>query len=178
MAIRRNVFLDAGGFDERLYPNEENELLDRISRSGLKLLHIPAMAVHRSQRVSFKAFVRQMFSYGRGRAQQTILAGPPYSLSSFIPLTFFLYVIFLPLLPSAVLCKLPLLLYLALDATATGVVLYHQRKVFLLLLLTIFPVMHLSNGLGLLCGFIGGKPKSISSGDVVIRKIKEFTHSS
>lgn len=173
IAIRRDIFLETGGFDERLYPNEENELLDRISASGHKLMHIPGMAVQRSQRVSLKAFARQMFTYGRGRAQQTLLAGPR-SLTSFIPLAFILYLALLPLLPSSLTWKLPLLLYVAFDAIATWVVLASSKKAFHAMLLIVFPLMHCCNGLGLLFGFIGGKPKSSTVGGVTVRRIVDF----
>ena len=79
LAMRRSVFLEAGGFDERLYPNEENELLNRVVARGMKLVHAPAMAIRRSQRRTLRLFTRQMFSYGRGRAQQTLISGPDFS---------------------------------------------------------------------------------------------------
>ena len=65
LAIRRNVFIETSGFDDRLYPNEENELLDRIISRGMKLVHAPGMAVQRSQRRTLRLFIRQMFAYGR-----------------------------------------------------------------------------------------------------------------
>ena len=67
LSFRRARFLALGGFDERLYPNEENELLERISRDGGRLIHDPELAVFRSQRPTFRAFCRQLYGYGRGR---------------------------------------------------------------------------------------------------------------
>lgn len=173
MAIQRNVFLNAKGFDERLYPNEENELLNRIGASGHKLMHIPAMAVLRSQRKSLKAFVRQMFSYGRGRGQQTVITRS-CPLTSFIPLVFVLYLALFPLFPPDLIWKLPLVLYSLLDVIATTMVLLTKRKMFFLFLIAIFPLMHLSNGIGLLWGLIGGKRKSDPDGKITIRIAKRF----
>ncbi len=85
LAIRREAFLSCGGFDERLYPNEENEFLDRLSKGGGKILHDPELIVERSQRPTLAAFARQMFRYGQGRGRQTRI--PPWisPLSLFSP---------------------------------------------------------------------------------------------
>jgi succinoglycan biosynthesis protein ExoA len=173
LAFRRDLFLSAGGFDERLYPNEENELLDRIAASGGKLVHIPAMGVLRSQRSSLAAFVRQMFAYGRGRAQQTLLAGPRSPIS-FMPLLFALYLLMLPLLPSAPLWKLPLIAYAALAIISACAAMITSGRLETALVLCVFPVMHCCNGIGLLYGFLGGKPQPPSSADVKIRRVKSF----
>jgi GT2 family glycosyltransferase len=156
LAMRREVFLAFGGLDERLYPNEENELLDRIQAGGLKLLHVPRMAIRRSQRRTLRLFIRQMYSYGRGRAQQTLIAGPG-TIIGFAPLLFLCYLALLPILPFAYLRLIPLALYLALDiiTTLTAVMTYRSASSFFLFFL--FPLMHISNGFGLLTGLLGGK---------------------
>lgn len=173
MAVRRNVFLTSGGFDERLYPNEENEFLDRISSSGHKLVHIPDMAVMRSQRTSLAAFLRQMFSYGRGRAQQSLITRPR-SFMSFMPLIFLVYIAFLPLFPAGILWKLPLIAYIALDLIFTVMTLLNTGKAQALFLFALFPLMHCANGAGLLYGFLKGKPEKKSSSEVTIKRVKEF----
>jgi glycosyltransferase involved in cell wall biosynthesis len=176
LAFRRELFLEADGFDERLYPNEENELLDRIAASGHDLLHDPAMAVERSQRPTLTAFMRQMFGYGRGRAQQTLLAGPG-SLVSFAPLLFVLYLLLLPLLsllPGAPLWGIPLLAYAILVAVFSLGGAVTRGRLENLLLLFLFPLMHCCNGAGLLWGFAGGKPVRARDGRVAVRRVKGF----
>lgn len=177
LAFRRESFLAAGGFDERLYPNEENELLDRINAAGHRLLHDPALAVERSQRPTLAAFMRQMRSYGRGRAQQTLLAGPR-SLVSFAPLFFVCYLLALPLLPAGTVRFLPLLVYLILAALfSVGAVIASARLESVLVLL-LYPVMHVCNGIGLLSGFMGGRPIGNKSGEVQVKLVKAFDQSS
>lgn len=173
MAVRRYVFLAAGGFDERLYPNEENELLDRIVSLGHKLVHVPTMGVMRSQRASLAAFVRQMFSYGRGRAQQTLIARPR-SFMSFMPLIFLIYLALLPLLPANMLWKLPLITYIALDLIFTVATMFNTGRPEALFLFALYPLMHCANGAGLLYGFLKGKPATKSGGEVAIRRVKDF----
>jgi GT2 family glycosyltransferase len=153
LAIRRDAFLAAGGLDERLYPNEENELLDRLLKQGGKLLHDPALSVERSQRKSLFNFIRQMFRYGRGRAEQTRIAGLQ-GLMPFVPLFFVLYLLSLPLVAAAF-WFLPLLVY---GTVCIGSALYlavKSREPFIVPLATIlFPLLHGSNGVGLLAGFL------------------------
>lgn len=176
LAIRRSVFMESGGLDERLYPNEENELLDRIQASGHKLLHAPDMAIHRSQRRTIRQFIRQMFSYGRGRAQQTLIAGSG-SPVGFIPLLFVLYLALLPFVTASPLLFAPLWLYGTLDAVFTATAIASSGSVAAAALLALFPLMHVSNGLGLLYGLIRGKNGRPASGEqltVSVRRVKEF----
>jgi succinoglycan biosynthesis protein ExoA len=179
LAIRRKVFIDSGGFDERLYPNEENELLDRIAAREMKLVHAPEMAVQRSQRRTLKLFVRQMFAYGRGRAQQTLIAGPG-TIIGFAPLLFLLYLVLLPFLPNSLLSLAPLCAYLALVLGFSVAAVIASGALSRLLLIPLYPLMHLSNGWGLLYGLLGGKrgeSRGCNSADITIRRIKEFGQS-
>jgi GT2 family glycosyltransferase len=70
LLMQRQAFLAAGGFREDLYPNEENELFNRLQGQGLRLAYEPAAWVRRPRRGSVGAWVTQSFRYGRGRAQQ------------------------------------------------------------------------------------------------------------
>jgi hypothetical protein len=176
LAIKRSVFIDSGGFDERLYPNEENELLDRISSNDMRLMHVPGMAVQRSQRRTLRLFVRQMFSYGRGRGQQTLIAGPG-TLVGFAPLLFLVYLCLLPALPSNRFSLAPLLAYLALVLFFSVAEVIASGSISRLLLIPLYPLMHISNGWGLLYGLLGGKRGRSAPGDpapVAVRRIKVF----
>lgn len=175
LAIRREVFLALGGFDERLYPNEENELLDRILTSGLRLVHVPDMSVQRSQRGSLRQFIRQMFSYGRGRAQQTLISAS-VSIISFAPLLFVAYLIGLLFMPGNVLILTPLITYIVLDGIFSLTAVCVSGVLSRSLLLFIFPLMHIANGCGLLWGLIGGVPEAPAGtpDTVTVRRIKAF----
>ena len=173
LSISASVFSEAGGFDERLYPNEENELLVRLRRMGWKLLHDPELAVYRSQRPTFPAFVRQLFGYGRGRAQQILLGGGS-GIASFVPVLFLLYLLSLPLVHRPV-YYLPLLCYLIVVLFGTfraAVTSGKTGPAFLLPLL--FPVLHLSYGAGLLYGLaVYGVGKRVRpTGEVTVKRIK------
>jgi GT2 family glycosyltransferase len=173
LAVRRSDFLKLGGFDERLYPNEENELLVRVRQAGHKLIHLPDMCVYRSQRQSVTAFIRQMFAYGRGRAQQTLLSGE-FSFLSFIPMFFLLYLAFPLILVSHVIILIPLYAYLLLTLLFAVIECIRSGTISSLLLVLIYPLMHLVNGAGLLIGLIGGKPMLKDDQGIVVRRIKKL----
>jgi len=175
LSISASAFREAGGFDRRLYPNEENELLVRMTRKGLKLFHDPELSVIRSQRTSFRAFVRQLFGYGRGRAQQMLLGGG-CGLANLVPSAFFLYLLTLPFLDKPV-YYLPLLCYLGVSLLFTlSAGCTKGKAVPALLLPVVFPLLHLSYGAGLLWGLItcGSRKRSRPTGEVFLRRVKEF----
>jgi succinoglycan biosynthesis protein ExoA len=85
-----------GGFDESLYPNEENALMDELQKRGSLLLYDPDFLVHRRPRPTLKAFVKMLFNYGRGRAEQFRLHPTPGSALNFVPPLFCLYLVLGP----------------------------------------------------------------------------------
>ncbi len=175
LSFRRELFLAHGGFDERLYPNEENELLERVRRQGRQLIHDPDLFIFRSQRPSLKAFFRQLFSYGRGRGEQTILSGIVKPIT-FIPSLFLIYLLLLPLIHKPV-YYLPLLCYListVIIAVYEGT--ESRRPISALLLPVVFPIFHLCYGFGMIRGLCSSRWRKTGSqaGEVAIRRVKEF----
>jgi len=176
LAMSAGVFRDNGGFDERLYPNEENELLVRIKRQGWKLIHDPGLSVFRSQRRSLAAFIRQLFGYGRGRAQQVLLGGGNRP-APYVPAVFLVYLLSLPFLHGIV-YSIPLLCYLTMcvaGAVHAGV--EKRDPLPALLLPLVFALLHLSYGAGLAWGLIryAGRKRVPPHGSVTVRRIKEFS---
>lgn len=172
LSFRKDVFLEFGGLDERLYPNEENELMERLQKRGLRLIHDPQLAVYRSQRPTFSAFIRQIFTYGRGRAEQTLISGKP-RLVNFIPLFFLIYVTLLPVADKPV-YYLPLLCYAVIDIFFALFESLKRGPIGTLPLLpVIFPTLHLAYGAGLIWGLIFPRfrQKLPESGEVTIRRV-------
>ena len=61
---RRRVLLEAGGFQEDLWPGEDVELDHRLRRSGYRLMHVPGAVVYHRRPQSWRAFAKMMRSYG------------------------------------------------------------------------------------------------------------------
>lgn len=70
MAVRRETFFAIGGFEERLYPNEENEWMDRLEATGRVPWYDPELSVSRPQRKNWREFACTMIGYGQGRTRQ------------------------------------------------------------------------------------------------------------
>jgi succinoglycan biosynthesis protein ExoA len=93
LLARRDAVLACGGFDEALYPNEENALMDALQQRGGKLIYDPGLVVYRRPRPTLKAFVKMLLNYGRGRAEQFRLHPTPGSALNFVPPLFCLYLV-------------------------------------------------------------------------------------
>jgi succinoglycan biosynthesis protein ExoA len=98
LMARRDALLESGGFDEALYPNEENALMDHLQKNGGRLLYDPQLIAYRRPRHNLKAFVKMLLNYGRGRAEQFRLHPTTGSAVNFVPPTFCLYLVALPFL--------------------------------------------------------------------------------
>jgi len=93
MLVRRNVFEELGGFNEKIYPNEENEFLDRVKAAGYRMIYSPDIFIYRSKRKDIKLFMKQCFTYGRGRAEQSTVSFGLGDIINFVPAFFVLYLI-------------------------------------------------------------------------------------
>jgi succinoglycan biosynthesis protein ExoA len=91
LLARRSTMLELGGFNELLYPNEENALMDELQKRGGKLIYDPDVYAFRRPRPSIPAFFKMLMTYGRGRAEQFRLHPTTGSLMNFVPPLFVLY---------------------------------------------------------------------------------------
>jgi cellulose synthase/poly-beta-1,6-N-acetylglucosamine synthase-like glycosyltransferase len=97
LLARRSALLELGGFDEALYPNEENALMDELQKRGGKLIYDPDAFVFRRPRRSVSAFCKMLMTYGRGRAEQFRLHPTFGSAMNFVPPLFVLFLLLAPL---------------------------------------------------------------------------------
>jgi succinoglycan biosynthesis protein ExoA len=158
LIARRETLLGLGGFNEALYPNEENALMDDIHKNGGRLLYDPGFFVYRRPRSTFRAFVKMLMTYGRGRAEQFRLNPTFGSALNFAPPIFCIYlpalIIFelLPLENSVVPLKLfvaaPLGVYCVAIILQTLVLMLSGGTVRGLLAMPLLMASHLFYGLG------------------------------
>lgn len=175
LSFRKDIFHEFGGLDERLYPNEENELMERLRKAGFLLIHDPDLAIYRSQRPTFTAFLKQMSGYGRGRAEQTYISGE-IKYMTLIPSLFLIYLCLLPFFITSV-YVIPILCYAitilccalfeALNAGAANLI---PR------LLCVFPALHLAYGAGMIRGLVSPRFRKSSPvvDGVTVKSVKEF----
>lgn len=70
LLVRRDLFDEYDVFDETLYPNEENEWLDRLPPGAIT--YDPELIVARPQRGDIAEFATTLARYGAGRTRQAI----------------------------------------------------------------------------------------------------------
>ena len=152
MMARRDVLLQLGGFDEQLYPNEENALMDAIQTSGGKMIYDPDFYVYRRPRRDWKAFIRMLWTYGRGRAEQFRSHPTWQSLLNFAPPLFCIYLVIVPLLRG--LWLMPFYAYLAVVfAQLVQMWVYEYRPKWQTWIA--IPLCHLLYGAGFIRGLFG-----------------------
>jgi hypothetical protein len=175
LAARRGPMLELGGFNELLYPNEENALMDELQKRG-KLLYDPEMLVFRRPRRSLKSFVKMLLNYGRGRAEQFRLHPTARSAPNFVPPLFCLYLLALPLLwlPLRQASLIPLALYAVALLVQTVVLAASGGGFKSLWAIPLMVLTHVVYGAGFARGLFtrlakaDGKPKT----DVVLEAVR------
>ena len=172
MMVRRETFEKKGGFRIDLYPNEENEFLNRLLHSGAQLIYDPRAAVYRHRRKNLWEFCRQAFRYGQGRARQIKVYPCLSDLVHLVPAFFVFYIFsllgsFCPF--SAKLLQSwfwwsPMALFLALCfGTAISALSWHRNPVDLIAVPLLIFFRQFFYGIGLMLGLILPSPQKPSS---------------
>lgn len=177
LAIRRDVYLKAGGFCEDLYPNEENELINRISKMGYKFIYSPEVKIYRDRRKTITEFMKQFYRYGRGRMKQVLIEGTHGNLYFFLPIFLLAYLLSLPFIKGNWLAFTPLFIYMALAVIDAAYVSFKNRKLLVFELPLIYIIMHISYGAGMLIGLLKifrPKKKRNETADCKVIKIQKI----
>jgi len=155
LLARRDMLLQLGGFNEALYPNEENALMDEVQKGGGKLIYDPEFFVYRRPRASLWAFGKMLMTYGRGRAEQFRLHPTAGSALNFVPplfclcLAFLVVLLLLPALaPFRMLLLAPLALYGFVVLAQVAVLAVNHGVLHSLLTIPLIVLAHLLYGLG------------------------------
>ncbi len=90
MAARRSVFEKIGQLPVELYPNEENEWLDRAQMAGVGIYYDPALQVFRPQRPTWTELARMLVRYGIGRTKQLQVSRGHFTPHQLAPLVLLL----------------------------------------------------------------------------------------
>jgi len=154
-AFRRKVFEAVGLYDPRAITNEDAELNQRLIASGGKVYLSREIEVHYVPRGSFRKLAEQYYKYGRGRARTLLKLGRFLSLRPAIP--------FLMVMGGAAMILVPPLwpiapAALAAYALATGAEAVRVGRELgpaaVPTVWAIFPVLHLSHGIGFAAGLL------------------------
>lgn len=170
MVMWKKAFIEAGGLNEKLYPNEENELMEKLKHSGKKMIYDPNAYIIRMPRKTLKGFIKQIFSYGRGRGEQTYFYPKSFNLANFLPLFFLIYIIFASFIRGIMLLPLGFYMFiLFVDAIYKYI---REKKIAYLLLPFSTFLLHLTYGFGLIFGILRAPFKKNKEGELKIEFIE------
>lgn len=157
-AYRREVFETVGGFNETLGRTEDNELHYRIRQAGYKLCCCPDIISYQHTRSRLRDMIKQKFSNGKWIGLTVATCPKCLSYYHFAPMIFVgLIAICLGLACFG--CILPiqilLILYAMFDIVNTvGCFATKTIQPQFILLPFIFPILHISYGIGTYAGLL------------------------
>ncbi len=148
-AFRRSVFETVGMFDPNAITNEDAELNQRIIEAGGKVYLSRDLVAEYFPRDSFRTLAKQYFKYGQGRARTLLKHGHFLKVRPALP---FLMVIggatLLFTSPHKLSTWMLFSAYSALTGTEAIRVGRRERLSAIPLVWAIFPVLHISHGIG------------------------------
>lgn len=159
--VKNEIFKKGLFLNENMFPNEENEFLNRVSKKGYKLKYSPEVFVYHPRKDTLNGFVKQVFGYGSGRANQTKIQPDSFKLLFLLPTIFVLGLLSLPLsiifnfdlITKVILICLGCYFLLAIGISLKMAI--KERKIGIVLLMPlIFFTIHASYGMGFMLNFL------------------------
>lgn len=168
LLIKKEVFEQMGGFNESLYPNEENEFLARLKKFGT-VVYSPEVIVYRRHRNTMSEFFTQMYSYGKGRTRHLLFSKNYNDYIYFMPLVF-AFLVLISLLKIKIFFVFMSIYFLII--TPTIIINWGEglEKNFIAKLYLAFVLCHSGYALGLLGGFFEKKLRNITMVETEIFK--------
>lgn len=157
-AYRREVIQKVGGFNENLGRTEDNEFHYRIRKAGYKLCCCPDIISYQHSRNNLKDMIRQKYSNGRWIGLTLSECPGCLSYFHFAPFAFVMMIIIssiIALLGFPILLYTLLIVYGMFDIVNTvGCFTTKNLQPQFALLPIIFPILHVSYGIGTIVGLI------------------------
>ena len=157
-ACRREVIQKVGGFNENLGRTEDNEFHYRIRKAGYKLCCCPDIISYQHSRNNLKDMIRQKYSNGRWIGLTLSECPGCLSYFHFAPFAFVMMIILCSIIAAL---GFPILLYTLLIVygmfdivNAVGCFTMKNLQPQFALLPIIFPILHVSYGIGTIVGMI------------------------
>ncbi len=155
-------------FDPKLFPGEDPKFIEDAKKEGFKIAYSPDLILYHKRRETIKAMIKQISSYGRTRTDKESFFETLKKPFFLIPLLFCFYLAFLSVfvfleffkinLISNLILFFPIGSYLILDLFFS---VYESAKnknlKAIFLLLFIFPLIHISYGVGMIRGYLKNK---------------------
>lgn len=160
--ICRREVMEKVKFDLNLFPGEDPKFISDAKKEGFKVAYSPKIILYHRRRGTANELIKQISNYGKTRPKKEKFSETIKNPFFIFPSLFIIYLISRPILllipifnKFAVLSSIPLLLYLLLDIIFAF---YDSAKnndiKASFILLFIYPLIHISYGLGMIKGYI------------------------
>jgi len=154
-AFRRAILESVGGYDDNAITNEDAELNQRILGAGGKVFLSRKIVVNYVPRDSFRSLAKQYYRYGRGRARTLLKHRTFETPRPAIPFLMVVGGITLLVVPSLRrFAPLAFGLYGAAAVVEAVRVSWRHGPLLAPVVATIFPVLHVSHGVGFAAGLV------------------------
>lgn len=156
---RREVFDKIGIFDERLIRNQDDELNHRLIRHGGRILLVPEIVSYYTARDSLKKLWVMYYQYGYYKPLAVRMLGTVVTLRQLVPTAFVGYLAVTAVLAPwshlmALFCGIGVVAYLTVDLIIGVSVAFKQGVRCGLWSALVFPILHVSYGVGYLKGIM------------------------
>ena len=95
LIVKKEVFLEVGGYDSNFWPGEDTKLCRDIILLGWKIIYVPQLIVHHHRRANLTKHLRQIGNYGYHRGFfARHYPENSRKLTYFIPTIFVIFLIF------------------------------------------------------------------------------------
>jgi len=169
---RREVFDRVGLYREKLTRSEDIELNRRLHAAGFRIYMSPEIKAHYRPRNTLKGLLAQNFGNGRAISQTIFVSPGAISLRHLVPGTFvtvaciFLAMLCCPIAGISSLAWVPIALLAAAYGLAgvwfsASSAVENGNAMLLPALMVVFPLLHVTYGLGTLWGLVSEGPKAI-----------------
>ncbi len=157
--ICRRKVMEKVKFDTSLFPGEDPKFIEDVKKEGFRVAYSPNIILYHRRRGDIKALIKQIFNYGKVRPAKEGFAETLRKPFFLVPSLFVIYLASLIILPVFFYTKetifFPLFAYIFL---AILFALYDSVKnndfVAFFLLPFIYPVIHISYGIGMIYGYL------------------------
>jgi GT2 family glycosyltransferase len=151
------VFERIGFFDEELIRNQDDDFNFRVTNAGGKIYFDNDISLKYYVRGNYQGLWRQFFQYGYWKVFVNRKHKSVTTLRQLVPplfVTYLLLVLILPFISTLIffVSAIPLLLYVLMAFAVAAKISVEDKEIKLISLLTIFPILHISYGLGYLKG--------------------------
>ncbi|SHH44943.1 glycosyltransferase family 2 protein [Thermosipho atlanticus] len=152
---KKELFEKAGLFNEKLIRNQDIEMNLRLKKLGARILLVPEAKAYYYARNNISSLVRNNFENGFWVLFGRKFAETPFSIRHLVPFFFVLFLISMIFMFSILKwLYLPvLILYVFLDFFSAIQIARNLKDVMSFFwLIILFPILHISYGIGSLCG--------------------------